>query len=68
MMLPVLQALAAEHRGRLAVVKVDCEQTPANVALARSAAIRAFPTFHLHRRAAGGGGGGSLSTFLHGVG
>lgn len=49
MMLPVLQQLASEHRGRLAVVKVDCEQTAANQELARSAGIRGFPTFHLYR-------------------
>lgn len=49
MMLPVLQQLAAEHRGRLAVIKVDCEQTPANQGLAQASGIRAFPTFHLYR-------------------
>ncbi|PRW57641.1 Thioredoxin chloroplastic [Chlorella sorokiniana] len=49
MMLPVLQQLAQELCGRLAVVKVDCEQTSANQALASSSGIRAFPTFHLYR-------------------
>lgn len=49
MMLPVLHQLAGEHRGRLAVIKVDCEQTDANKALAASSGIRGFPTFHLYR-------------------
>lgn len=49
MMEPVLRNLAGQHRGRLAVVKVDCEATAANQDLARDAGIRAFPTFHLHR-------------------
>ncbi|KAI3425889.1 hypothetical protein D9Q98_007862 [Chlorella vulgaris] len=49
MITPVLHQLATEHRGRLVVVKVDCEQTPANRELAAASSIGAFPTFHLYR-------------------
>ena len=39
-MKPVLSTLAGEYRGKVAVVMVDCEQTPQNRALASEAAVR----------------------------
>ena len=39
-MKPVLSTLAGEYRGKVAMVMVDCEQTPQNRALASEAAVR----------------------------
>ncbi|KDD73034.1 hypothetical protein H632_c2607p0, partial [Helicosporidium sp. ATCC 50920] len=47
---PLLDALATEHRGRLAVLKVDCEATVGNQRLAREAGVSAFPTLHFYSR------------------
>jgi thioredoxin-like negative regulator of GroEL len=48
MLAPVLGQLAREHAGRLAVLKVDCEKTAANQALARDSQVSAYPTLHLY--------------------
>lgn len=48
MVRPALDVIAAERPGT-AIVSVDTEATPDNAALAREAAITAFPTFHIYR-------------------
>ena len=44
---PVLAQMEAENGGRLEVLKVDCEASAANRALAAAEAISAFPTLQL---------------------
>ena len=48
MLEPRLAQLAREFSGTLAVVKVDCEGTPDNRALARREGIAAYPTIQLY--------------------
>ena len=50
MLAPILQQIAIEHRGRVVVVKLDCEKTAANQALAASASISAYPTMKIYSR------------------
>jgi thioredoxin 1 len=50
MLAPILVQLATENRGRVVVVKMDCEKTAANQALAASASISAYPTIKIYSR------------------
>jgi len=53
MLAPILVQLASENRGRVVVVKMDCEKTAANQALAASASISAYPTMKIYSRGQG---------------
>jgi thioredoxin 1 len=50
MLAPVLAQIAIENKNRVVVVKMDCERTAANQALAASASISAYPTMKIYIR------------------
>ena len=50
MLAPILAQIASENRGRVVVVKMDCEKTAANQALAASSSISAYPTMKIYIR------------------
>ncbi|KAH7623759.1 putative Thioredoxin [Nannochloris sp. 'desiccata'] len=50
MLAPILVQLASENQGRVVVIKMDCEKTAANQALAASASISAYPTLKIYSR------------------
>lgn len=49
MLAPLLGNFAVEHKNKLVVCKMDCEQTAANRDFAAQHAISAFPTLKLYR-------------------
>lgn len=50
MLAPILAQIASENRGRVVVMKMDCEKTAANQALAASSSISAYPTMKIYIR------------------